>query len=149
MSVQPVRVNKSDRERLEGVDPRLVRWVFECYQVFRQFWPDPDWRPRVLEGVRSKERQMQLVAAGENTWTLDSRHLTGHAVDLIIQLRNPQTRRFEARWENKLYMRFADDIGFPVAKRLGLTLRWGGDWNRNGDYTDSDAFDGPHWEIPR
>ena len=26
-------------------------------------------------------------------------------------------------------------------------LRWGGDWDRDGDLTDNILFDGPHFEI--
>lgn len=49
-----------------------------------------------------------------------------------------------------------DDVGRFVAlahivlaeaKRLGVNLRWGGDWNRNGDWRDEKFRDMPHFEL--
>ncbi len=61
-----------DRERLRGVHPDLIR-VVERARRDVEFY--------VSEGVRSVERQRELVARGASR-TMNSRHLTGHAVDL-------------------------------------------------------------------
>jgi peptidoglycan L-alanyl-D-glutamate endopeptidase CwlK len=61
-----------DRKRLAGVHPDLVR-VVERARRDVEFY--------VAEGVRSIERQRELVAKGVSK-TMDSRHITGHAVDL-------------------------------------------------------------------
>lgn len=37
--------------------------------------------------------------------------------------------------------------GLAVAKRLGIPIRWGGDWNMDGDKTTSDSWDQPHFEL--
>jgi len=61
-----------DHERLQGLHPHLVRVVIEARKAAPFI---------VLEGLRSRERQAKLVALGASR-TMNSRHLTGHAVDL-------------------------------------------------------------------
>jgi hypothetical protein len=34
-----------------------------------------------------------------------------------------------------------------IGRQEGVTLRWGGDWNRNGDLTDNNFDDLFHMEI--
>ena len=36
-----------------------------------------------------------------------------------------------------------------AAKELGVAIRWGGDWNMNGDSKDEKFYDGPHFELLR
>ncbi len=36
-----------------------------------------------------------------------------------------------------------------VAKKEGVEIRWGGDWNDNGEYRDEKFLDLPHWELRR
>jgi peptidoglycan L-alanyl-D-glutamate endopeptidase CwlK len=59
--------------RLAGVHPDLVRVVRRAAEGGAIF--------RVVEGVRSLERQSDLVASGASQ-TMNSRHLTGHAIDI-------------------------------------------------------------------
>jgi peptidoglycan L-alanyl-D-glutamate endopeptidase CwlK len=61
-----------DRKRLEGVHPDLIR-VVERARRDVEFY--------VSEGVRTLERQREMIAQGVSK-TMNSRHLTGHAVDL-------------------------------------------------------------------
>lgn len=76
--VQPVEIPRAamlsarDRERLRGVHPDLIR-VMERARQDVEFY--------VAEGVRTVERQRELVRIGASR-TMNSRHLTGHAVDL-------------------------------------------------------------------
>ena len=63
------------KEKLQGVDIRLVRLV---EQAIKETTVDFT----VLEGLRTPERQQQLVNDGFSQ-TLKSKHLTGHAVDLV------------------------------------------------------------------
>lgn len=44
------------------------------------------------------------------------------------------------------FLHFAGFV-LGVAAVLGVKLRWGGDWNRNGTSKDERFFDGPHFEI--
>lgn len=77
---------------------------------------------KVLEGRRTKEKQKKLVASGASQ-TMNSRHLTGHAEDLVALV------GAEVRWDWPLY--------YPIAKAMkkaavaeGVQLTWGGVWDR-------------------
>ena len=112
-------------KRLEGVHPDIVKVVkraIGCSTI--------DFT--VLEGVRSLARQKQLMAAGA-TRTMNSRHLTGHAVDLAPLVGGV------VRWDWPLYHQLATIIKKAAADE-GVPIQWGGDWR---------SFkDGPHWELP-
>jgi len=111
--------------RLEGVHPDLVRVVKKAAAL-----SDLDFT--VLEGIRSVERQKQLVSQGASK-TMNSRHITGHAVDLAPMIGG------EVRWDWPLYHKLAKIIKSAAADEK-VPLQWGGDWR---------AFkDGPHWELP-
>ena len=75
---------------LRGVHPHLVDVVNRAIKL-----SDVDFT--VTEGIRSLERQKQLVAAGASK-TLNSRHLTGHAVDLAAVVGG------KVRWDWELYL---------------------------------------------
>lgn len=88
----------------------------------------------VIEGLRTLERQKQLVASGASQ-TLNSRHLTGHAVDLL-----PIGPNGKGAFDWPLY----DQLGPAVkaaAEAEGVALVWGGDWKK--------FRDGPHFELDR
>ena len=68
------QLSKKSLSKLEGVHDDLVRVVKRAIEITQVDFT-------VLEGVRSKARQAQLVASGASK-TMDGRHLTGHAVDL-------------------------------------------------------------------
>jgi peptidoglycan L-alanyl-D-glutamate endopeptidase CwlK len=88
----------------------------------------------VIEGLRTKERQKQLVASGASQ-TMNSRHITGHAVDLM-----PIGLDGKPAFDWPLY----DQLGPAVKKAaadLGIELDWGGDWKK--------FKDGPHFELDR
>ena len=111
--------------RLEGVHPDLVRVVKKAAAM-----SDLDFT--VLEGLRTVERQKQLVKAGASK-TTNSRHITGHAVDLAPLLNGVVS------WDWPLYRRLAPIVKAAAAdERVPLT--WGGDWRT--------FKDGPHWELP-
>lgn len=86
----------------------------------------------VLEGVRTKSRQKELVAAGASQ-TMNSRHLTGHAVDLGAWVTGA------VRWDWPLYHKIADAMKQAAAEK-GTPIEWGGDW--------SNFRDGPHFQLP-
>jgi peptidoglycan L-alanyl-D-glutamate endopeptidase CwlK len=111
--------------RLEGVHPDLVRVVKKAAAM-----SDLDFT--VLEGLRTVERQKQLVSQGASK-TMNSRHITGHAVDLAPMIAG------EVRWDWPLYHKLAKIVKSAAADEK-VPLQWGGDWR---------AFkDGPHWELP-
>jgi peptidoglycan L-alanyl-D-glutamate endopeptidase CwlK len=86
----------------------------------------------VLEGLRTVERQKQLVSQGASK-TMNSRHITGHAVDLAPMIGG------KIRWDWPLCHKLAKIVKAAAADEK-VPLVWGGDWR---------AFkDGPHWELP-
>lgn len=112
-------------KRLEGVHPDLIKVMkraIGCTPI--------DFA--VLEGRRTLARQKQLMEAGA-TRTMNSRHLTGHAVDVAPYIGGT------VRWDWPLYHQLALIIK-KAAADLGVPIQWGGDWR---------SFkDGPHWELP-
>lgn len=89
----------------------------------------------VIEGLRTRERQAELVKAGKSR-TMNSRHLTGHAVDLMPI--NPNTGRGSFEWAD--YHVLAPAVK-AAAHAEGVPLVWGGDW--------TSFRDGPHFELER
>lgn len=88
----------------------------------------------VTEGLRSAERQAALVKAGAS-WTLRSRHLTGHAIDVAAMLGG------EVSWDWPLYYKIAEAMRAAAAE-LKVPIVWGGSWSGK-------KKDGPHYELDR
>jgi peptidoglycan L-alanyl-D-glutamate endopeptidase CwlK len=135
---------------LKGVHPDLKRVVLHTIE-------DTPVDFVVIEGLRTEARQRELVAAGASQ-TMNSRHLTGHAVDLAAWVGG-------IRWDMGLYYQLAATVQ-KVSKYTGIPIRWGGCWLRL-DSTDKTpnqlvaeyvasrrgtgrkAFiDAPHFELP-
>ena len=113
------------RQRLAGLHPDLVKVVERAIEI-----TEVDFT--VLEGMRTVARQRQLMASGA-TRTMNSRHLTGHAVDLGAWVGG------EVRWDWPLYHKIAAAMK-QAARELDQPIEWGGDWR---------SFkDGPHWQLP-
>lgn len=112
-------------QRLEGVHPDLVLVVRAAYQTCTEF------EIGVLEGLRTRERQVQLVASGASR-TMKSRHLTGHAVDLGAWVGGA------LRWDWPLYRVIAVHMKM-AALGLAIPIEWGGDWTT--------FHDGPHFQL--
>lgn len=105
----------------------------------------------VIEGLRTKARQTQLVKAGASK-TSNSRHITGHAVDLwpldpvtlkplpsdaAFKAGSPEARAADkALWDG---LRAIAATVQDVARAQGVTVTWGGSW--------AGFPDGPHFEI--
>ena len=111
--------------RLRGVHPDLVTVVNRAIQLTKVDFT-------VLEGLRTLERQKQLLASGASR-TLNSRHLTGHAVDLGAMVGG------QVRWDWPLYHEIAKAMK-QASRDLNIPIEWGGDWKRFPD--------GPHYQLP-
>lgn len=122
------------RQKLQGVHPDLVAVVEKAILLTEKDFT-------VLEGLRTKERQQQLYNAKKSK-TLNSRHITGHAVDLA-----PWPLNGDFDEDGILNIEDWDEY-HPIAKTmkqaaddLGVAIVWGGDWK---------SFpDGPHYELDR
>lgn len=119
-------LNVRSRERLKGVHPDLVGVIEHAAGMAPGTFI-------VTEGLRAPDRQYQLYVSGASK-TLNSRHLTGHAVDLAALVDG------KVRWDWPLYHKLAAVVKQAAAEK-NVPLIWGGDWK---------SFpDGPHYELDR
>lgn len=112
-------------DKLQGVHPALAG-VIKAAAERTQF--------RVTEGLRSRERQVLLVKQKKSK-TLNSRHITGHAIDFIAIGTDDV-----ATYDLPDMKRVAGVIK-AVAQEQGVKIAWGGDWKG--------AWDTPHIELDR
>lgn len=114
------------KARLKGVHPDLVKVVERAIQLTTVDFT-------VLEGVRDAVRQKKLVESGASQ-TLNSRHLTGHAVDLGAWVDD------QVDWSWPLYAKINAAMQ-EASKLVGVPIEWGGNWRT--------FKDGPHFQLPR
>lgn len=120
------KLGPRSQTRLKGVHPDLVKVVERAIEITTVDFT-------VLEGLRDPARQKTLMESGASQ-TLNSRHITGHAVDLGAWIED------EVRWDWPLYHKIAKAMK-EAAKELNVAIVWGGDWK---------SFpDGPHFELDR
>lgn len=83
----------------------------------------------VIEGLRTKERQAELMKQGF-TRTLNSRHIIGEAVDIVP---------LPVDWKNPKPFGLVAEAMKKAADELGVKITWGGDWKSFVDL--------PHYQI--
>jgi peptidoglycan L-alanyl-D-glutamate endopeptidase CwlK len=120
------KFSQRSKKALEGVHPDLVKVVTRALEL-----TEVDFG--VIEGLRTIEKQREYFAKGA-TRTMNSRHLTGHAVDLAAFVGK------DLRWDWPLYHKIAVAMK-AAAKELNVPIVWGGDWRT--------FKDGPHYELNR
>lgn len=118
--------SKRSKRNLRGIHPDLRR-------VMDRALAESPLDFIVIEGLRSADRQREMVAKGASQ-TMKSRHLTGHAVDLLPI--GPDGPAFD--WP--LYHQLAPAVK-AAAEAEGVAVDWGGDWQN--------FKDGPHFELDR
>jgi peptidoglycan L-alanyl-D-glutamate endopeptidase CwlK len=119
-------LSEKSRKKLEGVEPDLVAVVELAISR-----TDQDFC--VGEGLRTIERQKMLVETGKSQ-TMNSRHITGHAVDLWVLVKG------KVNWEMPRYKKLAALV-LDCAKELGVPVEWGGNWRT--------FKDGPHFQLSK
>jgi len=132
------------RSKLDGVHPKLVDVVERAIAISVVDFV-------VIEGIRSIGKQAELYTKGVSK-TLKSKHLKqgdgyGHAVDLVPYVNG------KIDWQNLEGFREIKKAMFEAASQVGVELRWGNDWNRNGVEVEADPresfADWPHFELWR
>ena len=101
-------------DKLEGVKPELVEVVEKAITLTKVDFG-------VIEGLRTEEKQRELVAAGASQ-TMKSKHLTGDAVDLMAYVNG------RGCWELNVYDEIADAMK-EAAYELDVKILWGAAWN--------------------
>ena len=119
--------------RLEGIHPDLRR-------VMDRVLHEAPFPVRVIDGIRTVARQKELVRIGASR-TMRSRHLTGHAVDIVPLVDIDRDGRLETEelFNWPLIKKLAPVVK-AAAKAEGVPIEWGGDWRTFPD--------GPHWQLP-
>jgi len=128
------RFGKRSRERLKGVNSKLKNVLNEVVKYFDI---------TVIEGVRSQERQNELVAQGKSK-TKFGKHVDGKAVDIAP---------YPIDWNSRDDFHYLGGFVLGVASKMGIDIRWGGDWSdsslsKNARTTKDNNFDDlVHFEI--
>jgi peptidoglycan LD-endopeptidase CwlK len=146
------KLSQRSLDKLDGVNPKLVAVVQKAILLTKIDFG-------VTYGLRTVEEQEKLVAAGRSQ-TMKSKHITGHAVDLMAYVDG------KGCWELNVYDDLADAMA-QAARDEGVAIRWGAAWHINDirmykgtmeqamlDYIDLSRskgkrpfIDGPHFEL--
>lgn len=119
-------------KNLRGVHPDLVRVVKRALKICPCDFT-------VIEGRRTLVRQKELLSIGATT-TLRSRHLTGHAVDIVPWINGT------VDWND--YGNFAI-VGHSMrvaAMDLGISMIWGAGKMYGGAWSNK-FNDMPHYQL--
>ena len=122
------RFGKRSKARLKGVKPELVNVLNELVKIMDV---------TIIEGLRTKERQIELVASGASK-TKYSKHLEGKAVDLAP---------YPIDWKDRDRFHYMGGMIRGIAKQLNVNVRWGGDWDSDGETKDNGFDDLVHVEL--
>ena len=78
-----------------------------------------------------------LVEQGKSK-TMNSKHLTGKAVDVAP---------YPIDWNDRERFTYFAGYVMGIAAKMGIKLRWGGDWDRDHNLKENSFDDLPHFEI--
>ena len=128
-----VKLSQRSIDRLKGVNPSLVA-------VFKRACETMPFDVTVLEGLRSYERQQELLKQGATKVSI-SRHMSGNALDIAP---------YPIDWNDLERFQIVAEHMFKAAKELGIVIRWGGTWERSFTKPVKWAkfLDAPHFELP-
>ena len=135
-----MQLDERSEKRLEGVNDALVN-------VVRRAAKRLPFSLLVVEGLRTRERQAELYAQGRTkpgkkvTWTLHSKHLEGKAVDLAPLINGA------IDWADLSKFDQIAKAMQDAAKEVGVSVRWGGDWDMDGQPRERGESDSPHFEL--
>ncbi|EKT55477.1 M15 family metallopeptidase [Providencia sneebia] len=125
------KFSQRSENNLKGVHPDLVKVIRRTLEITPVDFI-------VIEGLRTQERQKQLVAQ-KKSQTMHSRHLTGHAVDIIP---------VNTKWQVDEFKPLLKAVK-QAADELGIKLRFGINWKSDPSLPIETKFiDCPHIEIP-
>ncbi|QPI17811.1 peptidase M15 [Pectobacterium phage POP12] len=122
--------SKASLANLNGVNPNLVKVVYRALELTSVDF-------KVIEGLRTVERQKQLVAAGKSK-TMASKHIEGRAVDLFP---------IGGDWNKYTDWLPVLDAMHKAGAELGVKLRFGITWTDNPKDKPAKFLDAPHVEL--
>lgn len=133
------KYSKRSMDRLKTCHPDLQKLLMEAIKHYDI---------TILEGIRTKERQEELVRTGMSK-TMNSKHLDqgdgySHAVDCAL---------WPIDWNDRDRFVFLQGFlkGLSVSMKekgeISHDIRLGIDWDGDGNIKEHSFFDGPHVEI--
>lgn len=128
----PANLAAPSQERLQQCDPRLTRIFITVSEVIPCI---------VLEGHRNQQAQDADFAAGKTQ--LKWPHGKHNALPSLAVDAAPTPLDWHDRERFSLFAGYV----LGVAASQGVTLRWGGDWNRDFKVADNHFDDLVHFEI--
>tara|TARA_Y100001972_G_C7586409_1_gene294042 strand:- start:227 stop:664 length:438 start_codon:yes stop_codon:yes gene_type:complete len=131
------KFGKSSEEKLQTVRPELADVARKALELSSIDFG-------ITEGLRSEQKQKQLVSEGASK-TMKSKHLTGHAIDIVCYADGKIT------WDLEHYQTAAYAFGL-ASKELDVQIRWGGNWSgyKTGDFKldpNNKFVDAVHFEL--
>ena len=145
------KFSKRSEKNLEGVHEGLVRVVRTALEITPVDFV-------VIEGLRTKERQLKLVQSGASK-TMNSQHIVGRAVDIVPYIDGGISWDWPPIYQVAEAMRQA-------SLDQGVYVTWGGAWHTmltnksrtakqlSNEYVDlrrsqgrTPFMDGPHFQV--
>lgn len=111
----PFQLSQRSLDKLAGVRPELIEVVKQAIEITTIDFG-------VTEGLRTKERQIELFEKGASQIRDGGKHVDGMAVDLVAYIDG------RISWELNLYDNIADAMK-QAAIEKNVALRWGAAWN--------------------
>lgn len=96
---------------------------------------------KLLTGWRSSAEQAAAYASGKSDKApgLSKHNLTpARAVDMCL---------YPIRWKDEVMFGYLAGVVAIAAQNVGVSIRWGGDWDTDGDTLDHTLRDLDHWEL--
>ena len=130
----------SDRslQRMKDVNPRLINLALLAIKR-----TPIDFGIAWMGGMRTPEEQNQLFKDGYSKcdgYLKMSKHQSGNAIDLNVFVGSRIVN-------NKEMLCVVAGVMFSCANELNIKLRWGLDWDSDGDIRDNTFNDMYHFEL--
>lgn len=129
-------LGKVSMERLRTCDRRLQRIATEAIRITPIDFT-------ILEGYRTIPRQQALFRQGASK--IDGINKVGkhnYSPSLAMDI-----APYPIDWQDLRRFYLLAGTILSVANSQGVALRWGGDWNSNGNFDDQSFHDLPHFEL--
>ena len=126
------KFGRKSRERLATCDDRLQKVFNEVIKY---------WDCSVLEGHRDERNQDRLYSEGKTKvrYPMGRHNASPSLADDVVP--------YPIDWHDRERFHLFSGFVLGLARGMGITLRWGGDWNMNFEVDDNKFDDFPHFEI--
>jgi peptidoglycan L-alanyl-D-glutamate endopeptidase CwlK len=131
-------LSKRSLDRVDGCNPRIITLI--KLAISRT---PIDFGVAWMGGKRTAEEQNKLYLEGNSKcdgYKILSKHQSGNAVDLNVFVNSTLV-------DNKEMLCVIAGVMFSCASELGFEIRWGLDWDQDGDIRDNKFNDMYHFEI--